>query len=145
MDLSILRQMAEELIPFNKLLGVRVESMERGAVTLSVPFRDELIGDPLKHALHGGVLSAVADAAGGFAVWSAVEHPEGRVSTVDLRVDYLRPGRPETIIVSASITRVGARLGWADVRIHHPGAERNLVATARGVYAIKVPKHTRAE
>jgi uncharacterized protein (TIGR00369 family) len=145
MDLSILRQVAEELIPFNKVLGVRVESMEPGAVTFSVPFRDELIGDPFRRALHGGVISAVADAAGGFAVWSALEHPEGRVSTVDLRIDYLRPGRPETIIFAGSMTRVGARLGWADVRVYHPGAERDLVATARGVYAIKVPKHTRAD
>lgn len=145
MDLSILRQVAEELIPFNKVLGIRVESMERGVVTFSVPFRDELIGDPVKRALHGGVLSATADAAGGIAVWSALEHPESRVSTVDLRIDYLRPGRPEAIIVTGTTTRVGARLGWADVRIHHPGAERDLIATARGVYAIKVPKHTRAE
>jgi len=145
MDLSILRQVAEELIPFNKVLGIRVETMERGAVTFSLPFRDELIGDPLKRALHGGVISAVSDAAGGFAVWSALEHAEARVSTVDLRIDYLRPGRPETVLFSASMTRVGGRLGWADVRVYHPGAERDLVATARGVYAIKVPKHTRAE
>ncbi len=145
MDLSILRQMAEELIPFNKLLGIRVEKLERGAVTFSVPFREELIGDPFKRALHGGVISAVADATGGFAVWTALEHPESRVSTVDLRIDYLRPGKPETILFTGTMTRVGARLGWGDVHVYHPGAEKDLVATARGVYAIKVPKHTRAE
>jgi uncharacterized protein (TIGR00369 family) len=141
MDLSALRQVVEELVPFNKWLGMRVDHMERGHVKLSIPFRPELVGDPVKGALHGGVIGALADAAGGFAIWSAVENPMARLSTVDLRIDYLRPGRQETLIASAHVVRTGARLGWADVSLYHPGAEGEQVATGRGVYAIRVPKH----
>src|SRR5215468_8264449 len=119
-------------IPFNKWLGVRAVEIDRGHVRLEIPFREELIGDPMRRALHGGVISTLADTAGGFAVWTALENPAlGRLSTVDLRIDYLRPGRPETLIAAASIIRVGAKLGWADIKLYHASAESELVASAR--------------
>ncbi len=144
-DFDVLRQLVEEFVPFNKWLGVKVEHIERGLITLSIPFRPELVGDPAMPALHGGVIGALADAAGGFAIWSTLKNPAARLSTVDLRVDYLRPGREDTLFATASIIRVGSRLGWADVRLFHPGHEADMVASARGVYAIKIPKHAHSE
>ncbi|MDC3955734.1 hotdog fold thioesterase [Polyangium jinanense] len=144
LDLDVFRQLAEELIPFNKWIGVKVDHLARGHVTLSIPWRDELIGDPVRQAIHGGVISMLADTAGGLCVWTAIENPAlGRVSTVDLRVDYLRPGRRETLVGDATTVRVGAKLGWADIRLYHPSDASELVATARGVYALKNPKQPR--
>ena len=122
MDPDTLRQVAEELIPFNKFLGIRVVHVEPGKVTLGIPWRDELVGDPIKGALHGGVISALADTAGGMAVWSAVENPVSRVSTIDLRIDYLRPGKLEPLHAEAVVVRVGGRVGVADIRLLHPSA-----------------------
>jgi acyl-coenzyme A thioesterase PaaI-like protein len=48
-------------------------------------------------------------------------------------------------MATATVLRTGARLGWADIRLFHPGRESDLVASARGVYAIKVPKHARTD
>jgi len=144
-DLDVLRQVAEEFVPFNKWLGMKVERLERGHLTVSIPWRPEIVGDPTIPALHGGVIGAVADAAGGIAVWSTLENAVARVSTVDLRVDYLRPGKPEKLIATAIVIRTGTRLGWADVRLFHPDRESDLVASARGVYAIKIPKHARTD
>lgn len=141
MDLAILRQVMEEMIPFNKFLGIRAERMERGNVRLELPFRDELIGDPLKRALHGGVLSTLADVAGGAATWSAIEDPTARLSTIDLRIDYLRPGRPHTLLAEATVVRLGGRICVTDMKMFHPGGEAEPVATGRGVYAVKIPKH----
>ena len=140
MDLDLLRQVAEELIPFNKFLGLRATSMDRGRVELELPFRAELVGDPVKPALHGGVISMLADTAGGIAVWSAVETPHHRVSTIDLRVDYLRPGRLEPLAAEGVVVRVGRSVGVADVRIFHPSSPDETVATGKGVYAIKLPR-----
>lgn len=145
LDLELLRQVAEEFIPFNKWLGMKIENMERGHVTASIPWRPEIIGDPTVPALHGGVIGAVADATGGIAVWTTLENPASRVSTVDMRVDYLRPGKQEKLIAVGHVVRTGARLGWADVRLYHPGRESEIVATARAVYAIKIPKHARTD
>jgi len=130
----------EELIPFNRYLGVRVAAVSKGSCRLEVPFREELIGDPLRPALHGGVLSALADAAGGGAVWTGIEDDRARVSTIDLRIDYLRPAKLETLVAEATLVRVGNRVGVADVRLFHPSAENETVATGKGVYNVTIKK-----
>ena len=139
MDLETLKQVMEELIPFNKFLGVRAE-VTRGRVCLEIPFRPELIGDPLRQSLHGGVLSALADAAGGAVVWSALDEPRARVSTIDMRIDYLRPGKREPIVAEATLVRLGRRLGVADMRLFHPSAPADTIATGKAVYNVVVPK-----
>ena len=141
MDLDLIRRLAEELIPFNKFLGVRVVAVERGRVEMEIPWRDELIGDPLKVAVHGGVISMLVDTAGGMAIWTALENPtQQRVSTIDLRVDYLRPGRPETLVAEAVVVRAGRSVGVTDMRVFHPSARGDTIATGKGVYAIKTPR-----
>jgi uncharacterized protein (TIGR00369 family) len=140
MDADVLRQVMEELIPFNRLLGVKVVEIAHGHVRIEVPFRPELIGDPMRQAIHGGVISALADAAGGCAVWSAVEEARARVSTIDMRIDYLRPGRSETLVAQADVVRIGRRVGVVDMRCFHPSAPDESIATGKGVYNIVVPK-----
>jgi len=140
MDRAALRQLVEDFIPFNKVLGIRLVTCDPGRVELEIPWRDELIGDPLKPAIHGGVISALADVAGGMAVWSALENPVQRVSTIDLRVDYLRPGRLESLFAEGHVLRVGRSVGVVDVRVFHASASGETVATAKGVYAIKTPR-----
>jgi uncharacterized protein (TIGR00369 family) len=139
-DPDALRQLTEEWIPFNKYLGVQAVEIRTGYARLEVPFRDELIGDPIRRALHGGVISALADTAGGIAVWAGIEDPRARVSTIDLRVDYLRPGKTETLVAVATVVRVGNRVGVADIRLFHPSAPDETVATGKGVYNIKLVK-----
>jgi uncharacterized protein (TIGR00369 family) len=140
MDATALRQVMEELIPFNKVLGVRVAEIDRGHVRMEIAFREELIGDSLRRAVHGGVISALADTAGGCAVWSALDEPTARVSTIDLRIDYLRPGRPETLVAEANVLRAGRRVGVVDIRLFHPGAPGESIATGKGVYNVVIPK-----
>jgi uncharacterized protein (TIGR00369 family) len=140
MHADALRQVMEELIPFNRFLGVKFAGGREGFARLEIPFRDELIGDPMRPALHGGVMSMLADAAGGAAVWTSIEDPRARVSTIDLRIDYLRPGRLVTLVAEAQVVRVGNRVGVADVRLFHPDAESETVATGKGVYNIVIKK-----
>ena len=140
MDLTVLRHLIEEYIPFNRFLGVRATSLSVGRVELEIPYREELIGDPLKPALHGGVMSMLADVAGGMAIWSTLEDMNLRLSTIDLRVDYLRPGKPEALVAEGVIVRVGRSVGVADVRLFQRSAPADSVATGKGVYAIKSPR-----
>jgi len=142
---DVLRQLAEEWIPFNKYIGIRALRIERGDILFEVPFRDELIGDPMKRALHGGVISMVADTAGGFAVWSALEDDRSRISTIDLRVDYLLPGKQEALRAHATLVRAGKAVGVADVRMYHPSNEASTIATGKGVYAIRHGKEPQAK
>jgi uncharacterized protein (TIGR00369 family) len=139
-DFDILKQLMEGYIPFNKHLGIVVSGLEKGFARLELPFREEFIGDPMRRALHGGIISTLADTAGGMAVWSEIDDERGRVSTIDLRVDYLRPGRPEMLVAEAHVVRQGNRVGVADIRLFHPGGTEETIATGKGVYNIMMAK-----
>lgn len=134
--LAFVRHLMTEGVPFNRVLGIQVVEIGNGRVVFAVPFRPELVGDPDRPALHGGVLSAVADAAGGCAVWTTVGESD-RVSTIDLRIDYLRPARLELFHAIATVLRVGNRVGVANVIVVHPSRPDEPVAEAKGVYSVK--------
>ena len=82
----------EQQIPFNRYLGMKVPRAARGLRPLRAPLPRRLHRRPRSRpALHGGVVSTLLDTCGGAAVWTQIE-PNDRVATVDLRIDYLRPG-----------------------------------------------------
>lgn len=134
--LAELRELFLEQIPFNRVLGIQIVEIERGRAVFSVPYRPELVGDPSRPALHGGVISAVADTCGGCAVWSAIRN-EDRVSTIDLRVDYLRPARLEELRCVGEVLRVGNRVGVANVSLFHPTSSDEILAEVKGVYSVR--------
>jgi uncharacterized protein (TIGR00369 family) len=135
-----LREFAEKAIPFNRMMGLSVVHARGGDVRLVVPFRPDFVGDPMRPALHGGVISMLADTAGGISVWSALDKREARVSTIDLRVDYLLPGKLEDLTCDARVVRMGGRVGVTEMRLFHPSDEDVTVATGKGVYAIATPR-----
>jgi uncharacterized protein (TIGR00369 family) len=128
--------LVQEFIPFNKFLGIEIESANKGSVRLALPYRPEYIGDASRPALHGGVISTLIDTCGGFAVWTTISL-EDRVSTIDLRVDYLSPGAPEKLIADGTVVRVGNRVGVVDIRVFQPSLPDRTVATGKAVYNIK--------
>jgi uncharacterized protein (TIGR00369 family) len=122
-------------IPFNQHLGIRVEALREGECVLRLPFDASFIGDPLRPAIHGGVLSSLADTAGGAACFSLLMNADDRVSTVDLRVDFLQPGPSEELRCLARVVRMGNRVGVAHMQVL-AGDGPEPVATAQGVYNI---------
>jgi len=125
----------EEHVAFNRYLGIRIEEIEKGHVVMSLPFRKELVGDPFRPALHGGAVSTLLDTCGGAAVWSAAE-PGDRVSTVDLRVDFLRPGPLEDLLCDARVQRMGNRVGVADMKVTSVSEPDRIIASGKGVYNV---------
>ena len=132
-ELKDILRMMEEHSPFNRLLGIRGEWIEKGRAVLLLPAREDLVGDPRRPALHGGVLSALADTAGGAAAWSTLP-PDESVSTVDLTIDYLEPaGLGSPLRGEAEVIRKGKSVCHVRVKVTQGGL---LVAEARGVYHI---------
>lgn len=135
----------EQHIPFNKLLGLRVDFLQRGECVLRIPWMDHLIGDVNRPAVHGGVISMLADTAGGAACFSMLSNPQDRVSTVDLRVDYLRPGPSLDLLCHAKTIRVGNKVAVARMQLFAgampDSATRQFdtgeaIATAQAVYNV---------
>ena len=102
-------------IPFNSHLGLEILEVSATHARLKLPFRPEHVGDPFRPALHGGALATLADTTGGTLVIAATLH-EDKVSTLDMRIDYLRPAELEDTFADADLVRIGARA--AVVRIH---------------------------
>lgn len=126
-------RLMEEQIPFNRYLGMRGESVDKGRCVLRLPVRPEFVGDPRRPALHGGVLSSLIDTAGGLAAWSDLAAGE-TVSTVDLRVDYLEPaGLQGDLRAEAELVRRGNRVCHVRIMLFQQDV---LVAEGRGVYNI---------
>ncbi len=131
----------EREIPFNAVVGLRVEGLSRGYAVLRIPWRDDLVGDPGRMAVHGGVTSMLVDTTGGAACFAALDRPEDRVSTVDLRVDYLRPGLGGDLWCEAEVVRLGNRVGLARSEVFvgglpAEGEPRAPIATGHSVYNI---------
>ncbi|MBI5497937.1 MAG: hotdog fold thioesterase [Deltaproteobacteria bacterium] len=132
----------EEQIPFNQYLGMKVVTLQRGRAVLELPARPEFTGDPFRPALHGGVISTLADTVGGLACFSLAD-VEDRASTIDLRVDYLRPGKVNTPLqAEAEIIRMGNRVAVANVVVFQEGDRAHPVAVAKGVYSMRRGRRT---
>jgi len=121
--------------PFHRWLDPEIRRMDEEEVVLRVPFREEFVGDPEGSLYHGGILGAVIDAAGTFALIAAT----GRDwITVDMRVDYHRPAGPVELIARSRPLRIGRRLGLAEVELEDP--EGRTVASGRlSLAAARVP------
>jgi uncharacterized protein (TIGR00369 family) len=135
----------ERQISFNQVLGLKVQQL-RPALTVRFDMRPELVGHFHYGRLHGGVISATLDALGGTALIVGLSEKHAheptdqamqrfvKLGTIDLRVDYLRPGLGRHFVASAEITRLGGRVGSTQMRLHND--EGVLIATAAAAYIV---------
>ena len=138
---ALMRKVMEEHIAFNKLLGLKVESFDAAAPKLRFDMRPELVGNPARQILHGGVISATLDVAGGFAIMlslaaemTGIPTSFPNMGTIDLRVDYLRPGRGKYFVATARIVRKGKRIAVTHMELHNDEGE--LIATGGAAYVV---------
>ncbi|MFN2427262.1 MAG: PaaI family thioesterase [Candidatus Binatia bacterium] len=104
---------AVSLIPYARLLGVRLEESEAGLVCV-MPFRDDLVGNIVLPAVHGGVVGAFLELT---ALLQLVEIVgEERVARpINFSIDYLRSAGPRDTYGRAEIVKHGRRI--ANVRV----------------------------
>ena len=141
-----LKSLFEEKIVFNKMLGLKVTSVKSERATARIDMRHELVGHYLHNRVHGGVISAGMDAIGALAVMAALgarhmnEAPSQRLNrfaklgTIDLRVDYLRPGVGEYFELRAEVLRLGSRV--ATTRMEFLDADGKLLSMAAAAYIV---------
>ena len=141
-----LKNIFEEKIVFNQLLGLKITSLKADRVTARIDMRDDFVGHPIYNRIHGGVISAGLDAMGGLAVMAAIGarhmdetplqrlHRFSKLGTIDLRVDYLRPGISEYFELRAEVLRLGSRV--ASTRMEFFGADGTLFSTGAASYIV---------
>jgi uncharacterized protein (TIGR00369 family) len=141
-----LKKVFEEMIVFNRLLGLKITSLKPERVTASIAMRNDLVGHFSYNRVHGGVISAGLDAMGGLAVMAAIGarhmdeqplqrlHRFSKLGTIDLRIDYLRPGISERFELRAEVMRLGSRV--ASTRMEFLGADGKLLSSGAGAYIV---------
>jgi acyl-coenzyme A thioesterase PaaI-like protein len=113
--------------------------------------RPELVGNPVRQILHGGVISATLDVVGGLAIALASlarntekttekksEDTPARhfpnIGTIDLRIDYLRPGRGKFFVATGRVVRLGGRVAVAHTELVNDTGEQ--IATGSAAYIV---------
>jgi uncharacterized protein (TIGR00369 family) len=96
--------------------------------------------------LHGGVISSVIDVTGGLSAAIGIREKfrgetleaklkkSGRVSTIDLRVDFLRPGLGKQFVVTAYNLRSGNKVAVTRIELHND--QNDLIAVGTGSYIL---------
>lgn len=141
-----LKSIFEDKIVFNRVLGLKIVDLSPERVCARIDMKPELVGHFSYNRIHGGVISAGLDAMGGLAVMAAIgarhmDEPPGqrlhrfaKLGTIDLRVDYLRPGIGETFELSAEVMRLGSRV--ASTRMEFRAADGKLLSCGSGAYIV---------
>ena len=144
--LSGIKKIVNEKIPFHKVLGLKVESISYERVKVLFQMRDELMGHYKRGMVHGGVISSVIDVTGGLSAFMGVQEKLqdetveaklerfGRVSTIDLRVDFLRPGIGKWFVATAYTLRTGNKVAVTRIELHND--QDDLIAVGTGSYVV---------
>jgi uncharacterized protein (TIGR00369 family) len=144
--LNIIRDIIVEKIPFNKVLGLTVESLNIDQPSVRLAMREDLIGNFIRGSLHGGVISSTLDFMGGLVAFLSVlktmqEQPVqamaerfAKIGTIDLRIDYLRPGVGRHFIATGYVLRTGKKVAVTRMELHND--QRQLIAVGTGAYVV---------
>ena len=137
-----------EFLPFNKVLGIGIDHLDydSGDAVVSFPMAPDLIGNSAAGILHGGVTASVIDLTGGLsALISCAKFHEGASpgvieqklvasATIDMRVDYLRPGKGSSFQCKSRIIRAGSRIVVSKIDLFNDKKVR--IATGTATYLI---------
>jgi len=124
-----------EAIPYNRALGLQIESIAPDRVFARLPWRENLVGHPETRILHGGAISASMDAICGASVFVALKQAM-RIATLDLRIDYLRPAAPdEDVICEATCYRITEKVAFTR-GLAHQGDPADAVAAVAGTFML---------
>jgi uncharacterized protein (TIGR00369 family) len=124
-------------IPYMRFLGMTAE-LAGDEMTAVLPFAPRLVGNVMIPALHGGVIGAFLEMTA--LCQLAVREPLRRQpKTIDVTIEYLRPGRAQTTYARADVRKIGRRIAnvhveaWQD----HRGSP---VAALRGHFLLSRPQ-----
>ncbi|MEG0052879.1 MAG: thioesterase family protein [Comamonas sp.] len=141
-----LREIFELRVAFNQTIGLKIADITPTLVQGHIAMRPDLIGHAAYERIHGGVISAGLDSMGGLAVMAAIaaRHMEdtpqqrlqrfSRLGTIDLRVDYMRPGIGKAFLLRAEVLRLGSRV--ANTRMEFLSEAGELLSVGSAAYIV---------
>ncbi len=105
---------------FMTLIGGGIVSLAPGACAVAVRARPDLCQQ--RGFLHGGVTTAIADTAAGFAAYSLMP-PNSAPLTVELKINLMSPAVGERFVAAAHVLRAGRTLTVVEVDVTAEGGK----------------------
>lgn len=97
-----------DTLPYARFLGL-LTRQDADQLTVTMPFADRLIGNPVLPALHGGSTAAMLELTAVAQV--AILYPRLKLPRpINVTVTYLRSGRPQDVHARARISKAGRRV-----------------------------------
>lgn len=123
-------------VPQADALGFEFVSVSPARGSLRVPWREDLVGDPEREVIAGGVVTTLLDHVCGLAIKSA--SPDGQATaTLDLRIDYMRPAAPRAGVTAEAHCYKLTR-SMAFVRAHAFDADpADPIATVQAAFVLQ--------
>lgn len=118
-------------MPLAEHLGFHIVAAEPGVVTVELAPKE--LHQNIAGTIHGGVLSVIADSAMGLAFGTTIE-PGQSFSTVEQKINYLRPVFEKTVRARGEVLQRGRTLGFMECRI--TDSDGKLVAFATSTYTV---------
>ncbi len=145
-SLEVIRKIFEDSVPFHKTLNIKISDLELENPKLYVDMQEQFVGNFVRGNLHGGVISSMLDVIGGIVAFVDVVNRKkiesddekiaqfSRMGTIDIRVDYLRPGFGSRFIASGYVLRTGNKVAVTRMELHNN--ENVLIAVGTGAYVV---------
>ncbi|WP_374397482.1 hotdog fold thioesterase [Sphingopyxis sp.] len=128
MDLEQIRAILK-IAPFHQWLGLDIGGLTDEELILEMPWRAEIVSNPMIGATHGGILSALIDLTG---LYTINAFGGSARATADLRVDFHRPATSGPLRAIGRVVKLGKQLSVAETRVEN--ADGRLLASGRGAY-----------
>lgn len=130
---DLLREYFVASTPHVAECGMRITRVDAGGADVTLPFREDWIGDIDNGLIHQGIVTTLVDSACGAAVMGAIERLEP-IATLDLRMDYLRAGlRDLDVHCRAECYRLTPSIAFARARVWQK-REDEPIAVSQSVF-----------
>jgi acyl-coenzyme A thioesterase PaaI-like protein len=116
-----------DMIPYARLLGVRIEPTEAGW-DLLLPFSDDIIGDVNLPAIHGGVIGSFLELTAMLHLIDESQTLERIAKPISFSIDYLRSAGPMDTRAHAQIFKLGKRIANVHVVAWQEEPEKPVAA-----------------
>lgn len=131
-------------VPYHELLGLKVSKFDFESAEITLSIKNELLGNVSRGFLHGGVTASMLDSIGGlvaigdFIANNKDKSPDylkssiNHMGTIDIRVDYLLPGKGKMFTANGRVIRAGKRVTVC--RMEMLNDKNECIALGTGTY-----------
>ncbi|MBM4761407.1 PaaI family thioesterase [Bacillus sp. B15-48] len=115
--------------PHWKMMDFKVQSIEKGSVSLLLPAREEF--NNIKGTIHGGILAALLDTTMGMTARTLLT---GTPVTIQINIQYLKPAINEPLYSKSRVIEIGKSTCFIEGEIYNERKER--IAFSTGTFKV---------